>query len=146
MNRSHVLKTLTISALLALSACASQSVGPGGVEQSAGPFHQSVGPGGVNQGAGSYGPGQSAGPGGVQQGAGPYGPSQSVGPGGVNQSAGSPRCLNAGCKWENGGTSAGANCRATCAGNEYAISCPATERAVCQCGNPPYASCAAPHR
>ncbi|MFP5307130.1 MAG: hypothetical protein ACLGI7_15075 [Gammaproteobacteria bacterium] len=63
------IRTAVLCFGLALAGCmgASQTVGPGGVEQRAGPFRQSVGPGGVQQSAGPYGPSQSVGPGGVQQ-------------------------------------------------------------------------------
>lgn len=77
---------------LALSGCMgmSQSVGPGGVEQSAGPFHQSVGPGGVEQSAGPYGPSQSVDSGGVRQSSGGRGTSCQVECRGHSYSAGCP--------------------------------------------------------
>lgn len=59
--------------VLLVAACATPRV-----EQQAGPFRQSVGPGGVQQSSGPYGPNQSVGPGGVRQSAGgppPSGPS-----------------------------------------------------------------------
>lgn len=155
---------IAVMALLALCACASQSVGPGGVDQSFGPFHQSVGPGGVSQGAGPYGPSQNVGGGGVQQSAGPYGPSQSTSGSGVNQSAGPygpsqsvspngvqqssgtpPKMTLTGMTVSQPGASAGTTCRATCAGKQYAMSCPADQRATCQCSTTPYASCVAVH-
>lgn len=109
---------------LSLSACM-QSLGPGGVQQSAGPFQQSVGPGGVSQSAGPFGS-QSIGPGGIQQSAGPF--QQSVGSGGVQQRA--------------GGTSAGNSCQISCGGRRYSASCPTSEMPVCQCDREPQARCA----
>ena len=54
---------VAVAVLLALvqASCVSQSVGPGGVHQQAGPFEQSSGPDGTYQGAGPYGPSQSTG-------------------------------------------------------------------------------------
>lgn len=103
------------------------------VEQQAGPFRQSVGPGGVQQSAGPWGPSQSVGPGGVQQSAGPYGPNQSVGAGGVRQSAG-------------GSSTEGPGCQTSCDGRSYAVSCPAGATPMCQCQHEPYAACMVPGR
>lgn len=61
------MKALILTAIAMLTlGCVSQSVGPDGVHQKAGPFEQSVGPGGVEQKAGPYG--QSADSDGVEQG------------------------------------------------------------------------------
>lgn len=132
------MKFASIVLLLLLSACAfqppSQSVGPGGVQQSARPWSQSVGPGGVQQGSGPYGPSQSVGPGGVQQSTGPYGPSQSVGPGGVRQSAGGTR----------NPPPRGPSCRIQCSDETASVECPAGKEPSCQCQAKPYATCRTP--
>ena len=57
MNRSGIIHVFALGVALALSACVSQSVGPGGVEQSAGGPSQSVTPAGVKQSSGSPPPG-----------------------------------------------------------------------------------------
>ncbi len=49
LKKSVSLAVASLFSLLALSACVSQSVGPDGVHQKAGPFEQSVGPDGVKQ-------------------------------------------------------------------------------------------------
>lgn len=61
ITRSIRLASLTTLTGLGLLAGCSQSVGPDGVHQDAGPFHQSVGAGGVNQGVGVSRPYQSTG-------------------------------------------------------------------------------------
>ncbi|MFA5939640.1 MAG: hypothetical protein WC809_09835 [Sinimarinibacterium sp.] len=114
--------------VLLVAACATPRV-----EQQAGPFRQSVGPGGVQQSAGPWGPSQSVGPGGVQQSSGPYGPNQSVGPGGVRQSAG-------------GQPPSGPSCQTSCGGQSYSVSCPAGATPMCQCQHEPYAACMVPGR
>ena len=62
-----VMKLIIVAIFVgAVCGCVSQSVGPDGVHQKAGPFEQSVGPGGVEQKAGPYG--QSVDSDGVEQG------------------------------------------------------------------------------
>ncbi|HVT36592.1 MAG TPA: hypothetical protein VHE37_13470 [Nevskiaceae bacterium] len=145
MLRRSIVASLLASALCSLAACVSQSVGPNGVEQSVGPFHQSIGPSGVSQGMGSGGPSQNLGAGGVYQTTGSGGPSQSVSPSGVQQSSAAPqpppKMSLSGMTVTLPGASSGSSCRATCAGKQYAIACPADQRATCQCSNVPYASC-----
>ncbi|MGJ8671016.1 MAG: hypothetical protein ACSHXK_16155 [Oceanococcus sp.] len=67
MNTRHTLMvSLGIMASLSSLSCVSQSVGPDGVHQKAGPYEQSVGPDGVKQsGPGAH---QEVGKDGVQQG------------------------------------------------------------------------------
>lgn len=104
--------------LTGLAACGgvSQSVGPDGIQQNAGPFHQSVGPNGISQGTGAYGP------------------SLSVGPGGISQNAGgAPR-------------RPAASCQISCGGDQYAANCPSGATPVCQCSSQPYAGCLTPSR
>lgn len=145
MIRNHFIRAALLLLLASgLHACM-QSVGPGGVQQSAGPFQQSVGPGGVSQNAGPFGS-QTVGPGGVQQSMGPF--KQSVGPGGVQQSAGpfGSQSVGANGVKQTAGpastSSAGGNtCRISCSGRSYSASCPARENPLCQCSHAPYASC-----
>lgn len=104
-----------------LAACGggfSQSVGPDGIQQNAGPFHQSVGPNGISQGTGGYGP------------------SQSIGPGGVRQGVGGPPSVRAN----------GPGCQVDCGGRTYVANCPSGATPVCQCSTQPYAGCLTPSR
>lgn len=114
---------------LGISACASQSVGPGGVHQRAPGAEQRVGPGGVSQRAG--GAEQRVSPTCVEQRAG--GASQKVGlcDGSVpqvQQSAGAP-------------PPPAQRCAMQCNGRPIATGCAVGEIAVCRCEPTPLASC-----
>ena len=135
----HLIAVVTLAAGL-LAGCAmpgaSQSAGPGGVQQSAGPWGQSVGPGGVQQGGGAGMPQQSVGPGGVRQCAGPHGPCQTVGPGGVYQGTGSGPAAPSKTK-----APAAQSCQLHCSGGDVSVQCPAGKTPSCRCEPQPQALC-----
>lgn len=148
------MRTLMLWCVLAvMTGCASQSAGPWGAEQSAGPASQSAGPWGAQQSAGPYGPSQSAGPGGAQQSAGPYGPSQSVGPGGVKQCAGPMgpcQTVGPGGAYQGMGPGPsrkpapkGQGCQMSCSGGNVSVQCPVDKTPVCRCDPQPSAVCQA---
>lgn len=120
---------LLLALALGITACASQSVGPGGVHQRAPGAEQRVGPGGVSQHAG--GAEQRVSPTCVEQRAG--GAHQKVGlcdgpvPQ-VQQSAGAP-------------PPPPQRCALDCGGHPIATGCSVGEIAVCRCEPTPLASC-----
>lgn len=129
LNLRWMLSLLLTAVLL---GCASQSVGPGGVHQSAPGAEQRVGPGGVEQRAG--GSEQRVRPGCVEQRS--HGVSQQVGvcdrtpaSSSASQSAaGHPQPAPHACKLQ-------------CGERLVATGCASTEFAVCQCQPTPVAYC-----